>query len=314
MVSMWLMVKVAAREQLSTFLLVGLPAAAGVALVARPLSEVLIGEELRTAAASVTPWIALSALLFGLTAYYFGQAFTLPRHCQRPQPPAGVQPPPRPRQQTPRARLRLECPTPRVGLGMALRGVASAAIDISDGLLGDLGHILQRSGVGATVQPDGLPRSAWLPDIVDRRLSSMFIFAMIVLIFFWILVWKTKFGFRLRASGANPGAARVTGVHPGRMIIISMLIERGRKRREVAEAKREEEEEKREAAEEARRRAAAAVLRPRAPGRCRRTCRRRTRWRRATRLRPSWSRTRGPARWPASRRWRSLRCGGSRRR
>lgn len=69
--------KAAAREQLSTFLLVGLPAAAGVALVARPLAEVLIGEELRAAAASVTPWIALSALLFGLTAYYFGQAFTL---------------------------------------------------------------------------------------------------------------------------------------------------------------------------------------------------------------------------------------------
>ena len=69
--------KTAAREQLSTFLLIGLPAAAGVALVARPLSEVLIGEDLRIAAASVTPWIALSALLYGLTAYYFGQAFTL---------------------------------------------------------------------------------------------------------------------------------------------------------------------------------------------------------------------------------------------
>ena len=75
--------KVAAREQLSTFLLVGLPAAAGVALVARPLSEVLIGEELRTAAASVTPWIALSALLFGLTAYYFGQALTLGKKTKR---------------------------------------------------------------------------------------------------------------------------------------------------------------------------------------------------------------------------------------
>jgi O-antigen/teichoic acid export membrane protein len=75
--------KVAAREQLSTFLLLGLPAAAGVALVARPLSEVLIGEELRTAAASVTPWIALSALLFGLTAYYFGQAFTLGKKTRR---------------------------------------------------------------------------------------------------------------------------------------------------------------------------------------------------------------------------------------
>lgn len=71
--------KVAAREQLSTFLLIGLPAAAGVALVAVPLSEVLIGEDLRGAAASITPWIALSALLYGLTAYYFGQAFTLGR-------------------------------------------------------------------------------------------------------------------------------------------------------------------------------------------------------------------------------------------
>lgn len=71
--------KTAAREQLSTFLLIGLPAAAGVALVAMPLSEVLIGEDLRGAAASITPWIALSALLYGLTAYYFGQAFTLGR-------------------------------------------------------------------------------------------------------------------------------------------------------------------------------------------------------------------------------------------
>lgn len=49
------------------------------------------------------------------------------------------------------ARQRLEQPTPRVGLGLALRGIASAAADISDGLLGDLGHILQRSGVGATL-------------------------------------------------------------------------------------------------------------------------------------------------------------------
>jgi O-antigen/teichoic acid export membrane protein len=75
--------KDAAREQLSTFLLIGLPAAAGVALVARPLAEVLIGEDLRAAAASVTPWIALSALLFGLTAYYFGQAFTLGKKTRR---------------------------------------------------------------------------------------------------------------------------------------------------------------------------------------------------------------------------------------
>lgn len=52
------------------------------------------------------------------------------------------------------ARLRMEQPQPRVALGMALRGIASAAIDISDGLLGDLRHILKRSSVGATLQAE----------------------------------------------------------------------------------------------------------------------------------------------------------------
>ncbi|MFM7026055.1 MAG: thiamine-phosphate kinase [Limnohabitans sp.] len=46
-------------------------------------------------------------------------------------------------------RARMEQPTPRVALGLALRGIASAAADISDGLLGDLGHILHQSQVGA---------------------------------------------------------------------------------------------------------------------------------------------------------------------
>ena len=46
---------------------------------------------------------------------------------------------------------RLDWPTPRIALGLALRAVASAAADISDGLVGDLGHILDQSGVGATI-------------------------------------------------------------------------------------------------------------------------------------------------------------------
>ena len=49
------------------------------------------------------------------------------------------------------AQQRLEQPTPRVALGLALRGIASSAIDVSDGLLGDLGHVLRASGTGATV-------------------------------------------------------------------------------------------------------------------------------------------------------------------
>jgi thiamine-monophosphate kinase len=49
------------------------------------------------------------------------------------------------------AKARLETPTPRVSLGLALRGIASSAIDVSDGLLGDLGHILKQSQVGAVI-------------------------------------------------------------------------------------------------------------------------------------------------------------------
>jgi thiamine-monophosphate kinase len=69
------------------------------------------------------------------------------------------------------ARRAMEQPEPRVALGLALRGVATSAIDLSDGLLGDLAHILERSRVGAQVQLDALPRSAHLaaqPEPVQR--------------------------------------------------------------------------------------------------------------------------------------------------
>jgi thiamine-monophosphate kinase len=46
----------------------------------------------------------------------------------------------------------LHRPQPRVALGLALRGLATAAIDVSDGLLADLGHILEASGVAARLQ------------------------------------------------------------------------------------------------------------------------------------------------------------------
>ncbi|MDQ6917237.1 MAG: thiamine-phosphate kinase [Pseudomonadota bacterium] len=59
-------------------------------------------------------------------------------------------------------------PVPRVALGIGLRDLASAAIDISDGLVGDLGHILAASQVGATVELAAVPRSPTL----DRALNG----------------------------------------------------------------------------------------------------------------------------------------------
>ena len=57
------------------------------------------------------------------------------------------------------AQQRLDWPVPRIALGVALRGVARSAIDVSDGLLADLGHICERSGVAAVVAIERLPVS-----------------------------------------------------------------------------------------------------------------------------------------------------------
>jgi len=72
------------------------------------------------------------------------------------------------------AETRLHRPEPRVALGQALRGLANAAIDISDGLAGDLAHLLRRSGVGATLDADALPAGPVLatqPQPLRRRFT-----------------------------------------------------------------------------------------------------------------------------------------------
>ncbi|MES2099298.1 MAG: thiamine-phosphate kinase [Pseudomonadota bacterium] len=70
-----------------------------------------------------------------------------------------------------RVRLAMERPQPRIALGLALRGIATSAIDVSDGLLGDLAHVLRRSGLGADLRADALPRSdvlRALPEALQR--------------------------------------------------------------------------------------------------------------------------------------------------
>lgn len=70
---------------------------------------------------------------------------------------------------------RLDQPTPRVELGLALRGVARAAIDISDGLLGDLAHVCERSGVAATLNADCLPVSRTMRLLCDTPVGMRFV-------------------------------------------------------------------------------------------------------------------------------------------
>jgi len=67
-------------------------------------------------------------------------------------------------------RVRLDRPTPRVALGLALAGVVHAAIDVSDGLIADVGHVCEASGVGAEIDVDALPASDALQRAFDGEL------------------------------------------------------------------------------------------------------------------------------------------------
>jgi thiamine-monophosphate kinase len=66
-------------------------------------------------------------------------------------------------------RARLDRPGPRIAAGLALRGIASACIDVSDGLLADLNHVCAGSRVGAEIEADALPVSPELAAAFDAR-------------------------------------------------------------------------------------------------------------------------------------------------
>lgn len=67
---------------------------------------------------------------------------------------------------------RLHTPVPCVALGLRLRGIATSAIDVSDGLVADLGHIAERSGVEVELRYAALPRSRALRACADVRLAE----------------------------------------------------------------------------------------------------------------------------------------------
>jgi thiamine-monophosphate kinase len=68
---------------------------------------------------------------------------------------------------------KFDYPAPQVAAGQVLRGLANSAIDISDGLLADLNHILTHSGVGATIHADKVPVSNALKNLPDEEVRLM---------------------------------------------------------------------------------------------------------------------------------------------
>ena len=77
---------------------------------------------------------------------------------------------------------------------------------------------------GLNVKTTLLPESARMPDLVAGRLNAMFIVALVTVAVFWVVVYRSRFGFRLRASGFNATAASTAGIDARRMTIIALLL------------------------------------------------------------------------------------------
>jgi general nucleoside transport system permease protein len=89
---------------------------------------------------------------------------------------------------------------------------------------------IPQSGSQLLIQTPHIPPSGQLPPLATvngEQLFSFVVVAVVVGIAFYLLVWRTRFGYDLRATGVNPEAARVSGIHPGSMVIRTMLISGG---------------------------------------------------------------------------------------
>jgi len=80
---------------------------------------------------------------------------------------------------------------------------------------------------GLNVKTKQIPASGRMPDLVAGRLNGMFLVALAAVAVYWVIVFKSRFGFRLRSSGLNAGAARTSGVSAKRMIVLALLISGG---------------------------------------------------------------------------------------
>jgi thiamine-monophosphate kinase len=121
---------------------------------------------------------------------------------------------------------RLHWPEPRVELGERLRGLARAAIDVSDGLAGDLGHILERSQVSAVVQYDRIPRPAAFQSAKDLERDC-------------VLSGGDDYELVFTAPPSRRGAIEALGAELGLPLARIGTIERGAARLVILDAKGE---------------------------------------------------------------------------
>jgi simple sugar transport system permease protein len=77
---------------------------------------------------------------------------------------------------------------------------------------------------GLNVKTTEIAPSGRMPDLVNDRLNGMFIVALLVAFLYWVIVFRSRFGFQLRASGLNPIAARTAGIPANQMILFALLL------------------------------------------------------------------------------------------
>ena len=122
------------------------------------------------------------------------------------------------------AQARLEMPAPRVALGQRLRGVATAALDVSDGLTGDLAHILTSSGAGATIDLVALPRAPALARMLDGSERALALHCLLAGGDDYELCFTANFAARERlvALAAETGVplTRIGAITAGRDLVV----------------------------------------------------------------------------------------------
>ncbi len=84
-------------------------------------------------------------------------------------------------------------------------------------------YFKQGGGDSLNVKTKLLPTTAWMPEVTKGLTGFVFI-AVAFVGLYWVLVFKTRFGFHLRASGLNAGAATTAGIGSKKMIVIAMLL------------------------------------------------------------------------------------------